>query len=83
MAATQNILSAYQTATVLTNTASAIHTQIQKWLRLKTMRVSRWSMLKRMIWKMEFEDVDYTNGMHMDVEAGFVDPDYLDNEWEE
>ena len=47
------------------------------------MRVSRWSMLKRMIWKMEFEDVDYTNGMHMDVEAGFVDPDYLDNEWEE
>ena len=50
MAGTKNIFHAYHTATALTKTAAAAHTPIKKMLGLKSMRVSRWKMLKRMIW---------------------------------
>ena len=51
-AATKNIFRGCHAATALTKTAVAIHTPTQKRLRQKTRRISRWRMLKRMIWRM-------------------------------
>ena len=65
VAATKNIFPAYHTATALTKTAAAIHTATQKRLRLKTRRVSRSIMLKRMIWRV-------AHSCHLGSQAEFV-----------
>ena len=49
--ATKNTFRAYRTATALTKTATAIYTPTQERLRLKMRRISRWRMLKTMIWR--------------------------------
>ena len=51
VAATKNIFRAYHTETALTKTSAAIHAPPQKRLRLKTRRVSRWRMLKIIVWR--------------------------------
>ena len=71
VAATKNIFRAYHTATALMKASAAIHTPALKRLRLKTRRLSRWRMLKIIIWK--DENVDKKRGVHENVEDGFVD----------